>query len=95
MLDKDRKDHEASVELLEDRKKQSAVIFVIMYAVGAFMALSFFLIAPISWTVAECIGFIGVAGLIIAGYVLQVNQRYATYLFMIHKKLVKAKNKHD
>ena len=92
MLDKNIKDYEASVELLEDRKKTSLWLFMFFYITGAFLGLLPVLYGiPLSIAIPS--GFAGVVLLIIATWFLIFYRSECHYIFLIKKGVVPAKEK--
>jgi len=92
MLDRKTEDYDASVELLEDKKKQSKVLWLMFYSIGFFSILSsvFFITYP---SIELLIIGVGSAFLILATWFLMIFYQYEFYLFLIHKNIVKAVNK--
>ena len=96
MLDKKIEDYDASVELLEDRKKTAKFFMLFFYFIGLLGVICFPIIAIVdSWMSGEYVVFISIGLLIIAGFMWKAILQYEFYLFMIKKKLVKAKDKRD
>lgn len=91
MLDRKIKDYDASIELLEDREKQAEVWFMLFYVLGAVLVLSPILLTSIYFSIV-LIGA-GIAFLIIATLILIAYLQLEFYLFLIHKKVVKATDK--
>lgn len=91
MLDRKTEDWDASVELLEYKSKQSKLLFVLFYFVGALLAMS----SVLSTWMHISIAFVGVGltFVIIATWFLMIFCQYEFYLFLIHKDIIKAVNK--
>jgi len=90
MLDKKIKDQDASIELLEDRlKTMTDLFFVSLGLSGFFLVLSTILIR---FSLFYAFGFLayGILSLFACLVVWTGFLQYKMYLFMIHKKLVKA-----
>lgn len=96
MLDRNIKDHEASIELLEDRQKTTKSLMIIFYIFGSSM-IAFSPIMIILDTIYTSLWllFIGVTLLIVGCYLWTAYLQYHLILFMIHKKLIKAKEKRE
>ena len=95
MLDRKIDDADASVELLEDRKKMSKKFFLVFYIMGFAAVYLFGLVSIFSLPVALMIGFVGVALMIIATWFLIMFAQYTSYLFFIKKGLIKAKEERE
>jgi len=90
MLDKNIKDIDASVELLNDRKKQSLYWLLFLYAAGSVSLLVAAVMPPFGFFLSFGALSVGVFCMFVASWFLFIYLHYANYLFMIHKGLVKA-----
>lgn len=90
MLDRDLKASDASIELLEDRKKQLKYIFLFFYITGVVMVMLFWSIGFIDWRIGEMVAITGIGFMIVATWFMLLHLQLSFYLFLINKKLVDA-----
>jgi protein-S-isoprenylcysteine O-methyltransferase Ste14 len=95
MLDRKMKDYEASVELLEDRKKEADTVFLLFYIIGAIGLLLPAVTLYVSFYLSVMFACLGVLLLIVATWVMIISGRYSTYIFMIKKGLIQAPEKRE
>ena len=95
MLDIKIDDADASVELLEHRKRQSKIFFMVFYIIGFATVYLCGLVSIVSWELALMIAFLGVSLMIIATWFLIVFAQYELYLFLIKSGLIEAKEERD
>jgi len=82
MLDRKTKDIDASVELLEDRKKGSRIIFIIFFIIGWSAIVASAFIVPYKY---DDIGFgMGIAFLIFATWFV-MDMKYYNTMIMIKR----------
>jgi len=85
MLDRKTKDWDASIELLEDKKKQAKYVWLLFYFIGLVSVMASSMLH--AWFTVEIfvIGT-GLALLILATWFLMIYNQYDLYLFLNHKK---------
>ena len=95
MLDRKMKDYEASVELLEDRKKTKKDFFIITLLFGAVYLICGLIVATvlIGPGIIICCGAIAI--LILGDMLHREFTYYVNIIFMIKKGLVQTKDKRE
>ena len=86
MLERNIKDRDASIELLEDRMKFANSIFIILFVFGwIFVGVSSMIILPSGWNEYRICGIgIGLAFCIFAGYCHIIATSYANFIYLKH-----------
>lgn len=88
MLDRKTKDEDASIELLEDRRKFSKIIFFCFFVFGWMTAVLGITLIPLNWRIGEVIAILGFAFLIFATWFFN-NWNYYSTIIIIKKPLQK------
>ncbi len=95
MLDRKMKDYEASVELLEDRKKQRKNLFTIAVLFGTVYLICGLIIATVLAVTGIVICCGAIAILVLSDMIHRDFITYANYIFMIKKGLIQAPEKRE
>jgi hypothetical protein len=87
VLEKDIKDRDASIELLERREKNANRMFYLFYVLGAAIVIYGGLFGDYlkSWMVMDYSIGIGITLLFVAAYALIIDSNFRTYIFINHK----------
>jgi len=95
MLDRKMKNYEASVELLEDRKKQSKNLFIIAVLFGTVYLICGLIIATVLVVTGIVICCGAIAIFVLSDMIHRDFITYTNYIFMIKKGLIQAPEKRE